>query len=63
MLNAATVLTLNKEAVKGGMIAPPTIDIMIKEEASFFPSPKPLQDKAKMVGNIIDMKKHIPIKA
>jgi hypothetical protein len=48
------VLILNKEAVIGGIIAPPTIDIMIKEEASLDPSPKPLQDKAKMVGNMID---------
>ena len=54
MLKAATVLILNKEAVIGGMIAPPTMDIMINDEASLDPSPKPLQDKAKMVGNIID---------
>jgi hypothetical protein len=54
MLNAAKVLILNKEAVIGGMIAPPTIDIMIREDANLDPSPNPLQDKAKIVGNIID---------
>ena len=54
MLKAATVLILNNEAVMGGMIAPPTMDIIIKDEASLEPSPNPLQDKAKMVGNMID---------
>ena len=54
MLKAATVLILNKEAVKGGIMAPPTMDIISKEDANFDPSPKPLQDNAKMVGNIID---------
>lgn len=57
MLKAATVLILNKEAVNGGIIAPPTIDIMIKEDANFDPSPRPLQDKAKIVGNMMDWKK------
>ena len=51
---ATLVLILNKEAAKGGMIEPPTIDMMIKEEANLDPSPKFLHDKAKMVGNIMD---------
>ena len=54
MLKAAMVLILNNEAVNGGTMAPPTMDMMIKEEANFEPSPNPLQDKAKMVGNMID---------
>lgn len=54
IVKATLVLILNKEAVNGGIIAPPTIDIMIKEEANFDPSPKFLQDNAKMVGNMID---------
>ena len=57
MLKAATVLILNREAVNGGTNAPPTIDMMIKEDANFEPSPSSLQDKANMVGNIIDWKK------
>lgn len=54
MPKAAAVLILNKEAVSGGTMAPPTMDMMIKEDANLEPSPKPLQDKAKMVGNMID---------
>ncbi len=54
MLKAAIVLILNKEAVNGGTMAPPTMDIIIKDEANLEPSPRPLQDKAKMVGNMID---------
>ena len=57
MLNAATVLTLNNEAVSGGITAPPTMDIISKDEANLEPSPSPLHDKAKIVGNIIDWKK------
>lgn len=57
IIKAACVLILNKEAVIGGITEPPTIDIMIKEEASFEPSPKFLQERAKMVGNMIDWKK------
>lgn len=63
MLNAATVLILNSEAVNGGTNAPPTIDMMIKEDANFDPSPKPLQDKAKIVGNMMDWKKYTAINA
>ena len=54
MLSAAMVLILKRKAVNGGMIAPPTMDIISKEEANLEPSPSPLQDKAKMVGNMID---------
>lgn len=54
---AAAVLTLNKAAAIGGIKAPPTMDIMINEEANLLPSPKSLQAKAKMVGNIMDWKK------
>lgn len=56
-VKATLVLILNNDAVNGGIIAPPTIDIIIKDEANFDPSPKFLQDKAKMVGNIIDWQK------
>ncbi len=51
---ATLVLILNKVAAKGGRIAPPTIDMMIKDEANFDPSPKFLHDRAKIVGNMID---------
>jgi hypothetical protein len=51
------VLILNKDAANGGTIAPPTMDIMIKEDASLEPSPKFLQESAKMVGNMIDWQK------
>ena len=45
----------------GGSNAPPTIDIMIKLEAGLVAFPKPFIPKAKMVGNIIDIKNAIPI--
>jgi hypothetical protein len=54
MANAIFVFILNKDAASGGKMDPPTIDIMIKEEANLEPSPRFLHDKAKMVGNIID---------
>src|SRR4030095_7581060 len=41
----------------GGIIAPPTIDITRKAEAILLSSPRPLIPKAKIVGNIIDIKK------
>jgi hypothetical protein len=41
----------------GGIKAPPTIDIMINEDANLLPSPKSLQAHAKIVGHIIDWKK------
>ena len=56
--NAAPVLTLNKAAAIGGIKAPPTIDMIINEEANLLPSPKSLQASAKMVGNMIDWKKY-----
>ena len=54
MLKAATVLILNNEAVSGGITAPPTMDMISKEEANLEPSPNPLHDQAKIVGNMID---------
>jgi hypothetical protein len=42
-----------------GKIAPPTIAITIHEEAFFVFSPKSLIPKAKIVGNMMDMKKKI----
>jgi hypothetical protein len=54
MANAIFVFILNKDAATGGKMDPPTIDMMINEEANLEPSPRFLQDKAKMVGNIMD---------
>ena len=51
------VLTLNNDAAIGGMMDPPTIDIIINEEANLDPSPRFLQERAKMVGNIMDWQK------
>ena len=51
------VFTLNNEAANGGRIAPPTIDMIINEEANLDPSPKFLHESAKMVGNIMDWQK------
>ena len=48
---------LNKQAVMGGIIDPPTIDIINKDEASFELSPRFLHESAKMVGNMMDWKK------
>lgn len=62
-VKAIFVLILNKDAAKGGMIAPPTIDIMINDDANFEPSPKFLQDKANMVGNMMDWQKYTNISA
>lgn len=46
----------------GGKIAPPTIDITIKEEALFVSGPRSLIPNANIVGNIIDIKKKTPNK-
>ena len=46
-----------------GKIAPPTIDITIKEEAIFVSSPSPLMPNAKIVGNMIDIKNGTAINA
>ena len=54
IVKATLVLILNKDAANGGIIEPPTIDIIISEDANFDPSPRFLQERAKMVGNIID---------
>ncbi len=45
------------------MIDPPTIDIMTNDDANLELSPKSLQDKAKMVGNMMDWKKYTIINA
>ena len=42
-----------------GKMAPPTIDITIKEDAFLVFSPSPFIPRAKMVGNMMDMKKKI----
>ena len=46
-----------------GNTAPPIIAITINEDASFDFSQKPQIHSEKMVGNIIDIKKAIPITA
>ena len=46
------IIPMNK-----GMTAPPTMDITRKEEAILLSSPSPLIPSAKMVGNMIDIKK------
>ena len=51
------VLILKRDAANGGNTDPPTMDIMIKEDANLEPSPKFLQDNANIVGNIIDWQK------
>ena len=58
MARAILVLILNKEAANGGKMEPPTMDMMISEEANLEPSPKFLHERAKMVGNIMDWKKY-----
>jgi len=45
--------------IKGGTSAPPTIAMIIKDEPNFVCVPKSFTPKAKMVGNMIDMKKLI----
>ena len=47
----------------GGTTAPPTIDIIISEEAFFVCSPRFLTPSANIVGNIMDIKKNTPINA
>ena len=47
----------------GGKIAPPTIDMIIKLDPDFVSIPRSCIPKAKMVGNIIDIKKEMPITA
>jgi len=54
IMRATGVLTLNNAAVIGGIMAPPTMDIIINEDANFEPSPKSLHANANIVGNIID---------
>ena len=54
IIRATGVLILNNAAVIGGIMAPPTIDIIINDEANLEPSPKSLHAKAKIVGNIMD---------
>ena len=48
---------------KGGKIAPPTIDMMMRLEPAFVSGPRSFMPNAKMVGNIIDIKNAIPITA
>lgn len=44
----------------GGKTAPPTIDITTNDDAFFVFGPRSLIASAKMVGNMIDMKKNTP---
>ena len=44
------------QPISRGATAPPTILIIRKEEANFVWRPTPRSDKAKMVGNIIELK-------
>ena len=46
-----------------GNIAPPTIDITIREDAILVSLPKSAIPSEKIVGNIIDIKKATPISA
>lgn len=46
--------------ITGGKTAPPTIDITINEDAFFVLGPRSFIPRAKIVGNIIDMKKNTP---
>ena len=54
-------MILNNDAAIGGIIDPPTIDMIINEEANLDPSPKFLHDNAKIVGNMMDWKKYTSI--
>src|SRR5687767_5283604 len=47
----------------GGIKAPPTIDIMIYDDARLVWGPRSLTPMAKMVGNMIDIKKKTAISA
>ena len=47
----------------GGRTAPPTMDIIMRLEPAFVSAPISCMPKAKMVGNIIDIKKAITITA
>ena len=47
----------------GGMIAPPTIDMISKLEAGFVSEPAPSIPNAKIVGNMIDIKNVIKTNA
>ena len=47
----------------GGKGAPPTIAIMIRLDPIFVSWPRPFIPSANMVGNMIDIKKPIPINA
>lgn len=49
--------------ITGGTTAPPTIDMIINDEAFFVCSPRFLTPNANMVGNIMDIKKKTPINA
>ena len=48
------------EPIPKGNIAPPTIDMINHEEPGLVSSPIPSIHSAKMVGNIVDMKKPNP---
>lgn len=49
--------------MNGGKTAPPTIDITMNDEAFFVFGPKSFIPSAKIVGNVMDMKKKIRYKA
>ena len=49
--------------INGGNTAPPTMDMTMKDEAFLVCGPKLLIPRAKMVGNMIDIKKKTPYNA
>ncbi len=51
------------QPIAGGKTAPPTTAITIKEEAFLVLGPKSFIPKAKMVGNMMDMKKNTSYRA
>lgn len=57
MINAFSIPDSESKPVRGGSTAPPTMAIITKPEPSFTCSPKFLIDKAKIVGNMMDIKK------
>jgi hypothetical protein len=59
--NPTDILNLSAiRPITGGNTAPPTIDITINDEAFFVLGPRSFIPRAKIVGNITDMKKKTP---
>ena len=62
---ATCILPVTSEIypITGAIIPPPIIDMTKNEEAIFVSSPNPFIPNAKMVGNMIDIKKGTASKA